>query len=489
MPFFDGIAKKPDKKSVAARPDLEELSKPVPQLGSRKVIDSLRLKKIKRVRPKYSGSATKVRLTKLKSGKRPIFLTAGVIIIAISSLCLALLDTKLWAAFQLYRSLRSENILIGFQNSAELRPTGGFWGSFGIWEIGKNASDSALVFETNPYKNNNKMMSETKVEPPKPMKETWPDNPQGFVNANWSFDYPQAAKTLSWYFGQGWNTEVNGVSAISSLAIIDLLKLTGPIYASDGTEINSDNFTEVMSQKIDTDYWLSPSNVQINEPKTILKDIAPQLIDKTKKLPVMTLYKFLKKQIKEGRVLCYFESQSQEKICEKLGIDGKSKSYEVDYLSINNTNLNGGKTSLNINQSVAYKLDRTEDKILATLEIKRIYQDNLWPKILNRNYTRVIVPLGSKLILAKSDGEDIEKTVDKTEEVGKTVFGFWLSVAPGETKTAEISYFLPAKFDKAEDYRLILQKQPGTLPEELDITLFDKKIYSGTFNNNALVLK
>ncbi len=93
------------------------------------------------------------------------------------------------------------------------------------------------------------------------------------------------------------------------------------------------------------------------------------------------------------------------------------------------------------------------------------------------------------MILAESAGEDITDTVDKTEEMGKSIFGFWFSVSPGETKTAEITYKLPIKLDSVDDYELVIQKQPGTLPEDLKIQIGDKILYEGLFDQTEKTIE
>lgn len=485
--MLDGISKKenatPSKNpeaKIADAPRTQGLTKKGPYL------DSFEKKKVGRLRPRYKDVRTKIKIRKNRVKMGWFWFFASLIFLA--ALTLSLASTKIFSFFSILYSLESENILVGFQNSAELRPTGGFWGSFAIWQIEKNLQNSQILFETNVYKNTNPLLEKTNVEPPKPLKETWPENPLGFVNANWSFDFEQAAKTLEWYFGQAWQLENSGVIAISSLAVIDLLKLTGPVTALDGTQINSENFTQILSQKIDTEYWQTEENKQINEPKTILKEISPQIIQKAKNIPVLTLYRFTKKQLEEGRILCYFSDPAREKLCQKLGISGKLAPYSKDYLSINNANLNGGKTSLNVFQSIEYRIDRAEEDNITSLKIRREHMANSWPGILNRNFTRIITPLGSQLVSAKLGEEDITNAVEKTDEMGRTTFGFWFSTSPGETKTAEIQYLLPFSLKDNQGYNLVFQKQPGTLSEKLKVIIFDKILYEGENSKSFLKL-
>jgi hypothetical protein len=191
--------------------------------------------------------------------------------------------------------------------------------------------------------------------------------------------------------------------------------------------------------------------------------------------------------MKYGRVLAYFNDAARQDQIQKLGISGKSSPYKVDYLSVNNANLNGGKTSLNITQSIDYHVFVQDGKAVAQAKITR-FQKPLWPDILNRNYTRVIVPLGSRLISAVQNDNDILPQVEINDEFGKTSFGFWFSVSPDENKTTTLTYELP--FDKKllQNYNLVLQKQPGTNPDHLEITVNQDTIFYGENRLNELIL-
>lgn len=488
MRDLDGIKKYKEENSQT-KFDLEDIGEAEESKAAEtkpaRLIDTFKLNKISHVKAQYARKASRVKIKRPRAGGAKTIVLIVLLFVAVASI--AIFTSREYALLRFAGALKNESILIGLQNSAELRPTGGFWGSFLIWEIKNNFRDSQILFETNPYKKNNPLMEEAVVESPKPIKETWPDMPLSFVNANWSYDFPEAAKTISWYFGQGWDRPNNGVVAISSLAMIDLLRLTGPVEAGDGTQISADNFTQILSQKIDTEYWQNPQNIEVNEPKTILKDIAPQIISKAKKISKLKMYKYAKEQMKKGRVICYFPDPKKEKFCEKLGISGKVEPYSVDYLSVNNTNLNGGKSSLNISQSISYEVSRADNQNIGALEIKRTCEKDKWPNIVNRNYTRVITPLGSKILSATLADKDITNDIGANEEFGRTTFGFWFSVAPGETIEAKIKYLLPYNISSNDSYNLVVQKQPGTLPDNIEVKFFDRAIFKG--ENDISVLR
>jgi len=300
-----------------------------PKRGNR--FSDLKARKKYSISPKSLNCATqKVKIDKSATKsvrRRKHFLIALACIIGFVFAVMAIFSrTQLYNLVALSAMVRNEDIIVGFQNSAELRPTGGFWGSFAIWEVKGSILNSELAFETNPYKMDNKILNETNVPLPEPMAQTWQDRPQSFVNANWSFDFPQAARTIEWYFSQGWDRKSDGVIAISSLAFIDLLKLTGEIQIDEETSINSENFTQIMSEKIDEQYWLDPKNKEINEPKTLIKELFPKVATKLKDIPKWKLIPYCLSQIHKGRIIAFFNDQRKQEICEKIKIsDMRSK--------------------------------------------------------------------------------------------------------------------------------------------------------------------
>jgi hypothetical protein len=431
--------------------------------GNDTKVNDLKPVKTKKIKPSYKSSKHRLVLKHHNSKK------ARLVVLAVITILVGYLvySSPLFVTLRIVNRLQDKKLLVGFQNSAELRPTGGFWGSFGIWQTHRNALDSTLYFETNPYKKDNPLLAKSSEALPKPMAETFQDRPQSFVNANWQVDFPDAARSLEWYLAEGWNERVDGTIAISSLAVIDLLRETGPIEI-DNTRISADNFTEVMSQKIDVEYWQSPENHTTNEPKTILKNLAPTLISESKKLGFFKLRKFYLSQIRKGRIIVYFSDKKMESLARKLKASGEIKSAPKDYLQINNANLNGGKSSLNVEQSINYQV-RATDHYISDLTIERKV-NNQWPNILNRNYTRVFVPLGSVLISAKLNDKDITGGIDIGQEKSHTVFGFWFSVGPGFKEQIKLTYQLPFEKNRLSKYSLLYQKQPGTLPESLTIS-------------------
>ena len=134
-----------------------------------------------------------------------------------------------------------------------------------------------------------------------------------------------------------------------------------------------------------------------------------------------------------------------------------------------------------IDQNVEYHL-KSNEYFESELKIKRTYRAG-WPHTTNRNYTRVLVPLGSFLTGAKLDGKDIISQIDVSEEYGKTVFGFWFNVDESQSKIVELNYRLPFSKEALSKYSLNIQKQPGTIADNYFVQYNDEVLFSGILDS------
>jgi hypothetical protein len=119
--------------------------------------------------------------------------------------------------------------LVLLQDPAELRPTGGYIGQYGlvVFDHGriveKAFHDIATLYELKglPY-----------IAPPAPLRNhlLGPDQSWRLADSNWSPDFPTSAQVAFRMFAiEGKGIHVDGVIALTTLAIDDLLTLTGPI--------------------------------------------------------------------------------------------------------------------------------------------------------------------------------------------------------------------------------------------------------------------
>ncbi len=381
---------------------------------------------------------------------------------------------KLIGLEDLYLNLFSgqKTYLLVFQNYDEARATGGFIGTYGVLGtdrgvITKLKIESIYQLEGQIY---------NQIAAPGPMQpeiKRW-----GIRDANWFADFPTSAQKLLYFFELGGET-VDGVISATPRLFEDLLKLTGPVVMPDyNVTLTADNFQELVQFKTSIDY-----NPVLNQPKKFLADFAPILLNRLASLRKdqwLGALQMFQDNLSQRQLMLYTkDAETQTKIAD-LGFSGQILNTDYDYLSIVNSNLGGTKTDLRVDQKATLQGKILSDgSIINMLTIQR----KNFADTLNKDYLRVLVPLGSQFVSAKGfdeyqyfnsaargfatdpdlaqwDRGDLHSDVYTRVESGKTEFAGWVNTDVGQTRSVTITYILPFKIQNG--YSLLLQKQSAS---------------------------
>jgi len=381
------------------------------------------------------------------------------------------------------------------QNSDELRPTGGFLGTYGILQT-ENAEITR--FDTHDiYHMDMPVKDKINITPPAPLSLYL--NKKWFMrDANWSPDWPSASEQIKTFYQKenafltgkdqinNFNGEFDGVIGITPRLIEDLLKIAGSIKL-EGEVYDQNNFTKLLEYRVEKGYVnLGVSSWQRKE---VIGDIAKELKTKLFDLPLTkwpSVINALSNNLARKDVLVYFSNKQLEGTAQKLGWAGETKSAPVDYLMVVDANLGGYKSDAVMNKNIIYSLSADSKGLIGKVTINYAHHGSYdWRTTDYRTYTRVFVPAGSQLIEAegvsgnqaikdfKVDREDFSALSGER----KTAFGSLIVIKPGEIGSLTFSYRLPdvvyKKVVQAGLYQLTLQKQPGSNIENLkvDVTL------------------
>jgi len=388
--------------------------------------------------------------------------------------------------------VQSGRYLILFQNNAEMRPTGGFIGSFAVAEF-QNYKLKNFDFNTNIFKLDNAFIAQNAVAPPAPLAKV-SQNHWSLHDSNFSVDFPEAAQTIRWFYEQESGQKVDGVIAFNASTVQNLLRLTGPIYLEKyQTNISADNFFEELAQKIEKEYFYDAQNHAINEPKTILKDMMPILLEKAKKISKTQLIKLVLTELTQKQILIQSDNREAENLILSAGWGGQVLESDSDYLYVNNANITdtlanknaGAKTSLKMKEAINYQVTEKNGGLVSNLTLTRSHTGSyLWPDGVNTNWTRILVPRNSVLTKAELNGQDITDKIEIGIEAGKTYFGLWINTAPQTSNVLKLTYQLPIT---ASNYHLTTQKQPGNLGDELNVRFKNKVLFDGILDRDLAI--
>ena len=434
-----------------------------------------------------------------------------------------------------FGSDRPQKYLLLFQNSSEMRATGGFIGSYGILDIEDGKIKNLFI---DGIFNPDGQLTE-KVIPPMPIQKI--SDAWSMHDANWFVDFPTSAKKIALFYEKTGGPTVDGVITITPKVLEKILGITGPIEMSEyNIIINQDNFLTETQLQVEELY-----DKEENKPKQILADLTPKIMDELfnaenlnseeKARRYLDLISVIEESFQEKHLLFYHRDSEINEVIMKRGLGGQILNSNGDYLSVVHSNINGYKTDAVIDEKIIHNSEISNDgSVIDTVSIIRKHtggeDDYDWYNRVNCDYLRVLVPLGSVLLEARGHTwQDYEPSIDysdfKTdpdvqkiedtlkidpdngthifEESGKTVFGNWVYVSPGETVEVFYKYKLPYKINfadftkPADKYSVLIQKQPGSsdiefsgsikLPESWNVIWNSENLLFG--NSNEMVIK
>lgn len=375
--------------------------------------------------------------------------------------------------------------LILFQNNMELRPTGGFIGSFGLLTIEKG---KLLDFEIHDvYFADGQLKGH--VEPPAKLKEFIGQAGWYLRDSNWSPDFPTSARRAEWFLDKEIGRKVDGVIAIDLFLAQRILEATGEIYLPDYDEkINADNLFERAEYHSEIGFF--PGSTQKQD---FLGKTAQALFEKLKSSESKNLTKIgfaFFRSLEEKDILIYLEDESIADFVSKFNWDGGVKSAKckvqsakclADYVYINEANVGINKANYFLNREIeqAVVID-AEGKIKSRLIVN--YQNNspndVFPAGNYRNYLRVLLPLGSQINRVEVKNPDKQqegteiKQIDHETDFQREIFGFLIEVPVKERRKVEIEYQLE-EGKKVEEggYLLLVQKQSGTKNDQYSLSI------------------
>lgn len=361
----------------------------------------------------------------------------------------------LWILLGQFQGLAGEFIMPGktylvvFQNDAELRPTGGFIGAYGIYRTGVIPSieikDSYFLEKHSPEK------------APEPVHTLLDDGEwypgHFFRDGNISPDWPTSAEDLIRLYNLNFDEEIefDGVVAVNFGLLEKVLGAFGEIEIN-GTKFSKDNLFFTLEAELRPD---DTHNLEaLNSRKDVLKDFAKVIMIKS--IAPWSWAKasgVIREGLEEKDILIYFEDENLQKRVEEIGWSGalKQEDNDTDFLHVNIGNYGGQKTDRYIDRQVNYfvEIDRKGE---ASAKTEIIFKHREREGLLTGDWfgwMRVYVPEGVEVV-----GEQEVKT-----ENGLNYFEEVIELKSGEEKTFVYEYDLPVRFE--EKYRLELVKQSG----------------------------
>lgn len=380
------------------------------------------------------------------------------------------------------------------QNNRELRPTGGFIGTYGVVKL---HNGEIQQFTTDNVYNLDNPASTTVTEPsPLPIAQHTSTQNWLFRNINWSPDFPTTAIKAEQKYNEegGQEPEFDGVIAVTPTFIESLLALTGPMTI-DGIEFTADNLFETLQYQVEFGY--STEGVSDADRKEVIGHLADELVTKIFALPknrFAELWGTFIENVDQKQILIYLDDQLTEQLVMEQNWGGEMKEYNGDYLGVFDANLAALKTDNVMERSLSYTLsnDNGDYYGTATMRYKNNGQfDQFHTRY--RTYTRFYLPKGATLVEhsgfmtgdklqggVPTDPDIYDETITRPDgsSVTYTVIGGFTSIEPKQEGMLTIRYKMPksvASQIEQKKYTLLVQKQAGTKAHGLHISIETNK--------------
>ncbi len=247
--------------------------------------------------------------------------------------------------------------LVVAQNSDELRATGGFISSMGLLHVRDGEIISLTLNDAYSVDNFNVDYP----NPPQPFMDYWLAEMWMPRDANWSPDFPTAARKIEELYQLSTNQSVDGVIVFDQTFVKMLLQVLGPVQVEGMEPISSENVISWMhsawspgeGEKIDL-VWMARRKTFIpllgkamiarlteNHDMGQLRAVATQLIE----------------IIRQGHLLVYFHQPEMQQALAELDMDGGVRPGSGDFLFLVDSNMGFNKVDAIMQRSLQYQVD------------------------------------------------------------------------------------------------------------------------------------
>lgn len=383
---------------------------------------------------------------------------------------------------------RERVFMVLFQNNWEIRPGGGFIGSFGILKIKNGQVSDLQIHDTGNFDGR----VPTTVLAPYPMQETLHIKSLQLRDSNFSPDFITNSKAAEKFYQMGQGQEkFDGIIGVNANVLISFLSVTGPVEIP-GYPGTYEDENAILALEYQVEKAFDEQGIARGERKSVMNDLAKAIIAKAQELDSsqkLKLLEIISNDLKKKDVQLYFIDPEIQGEAEKVNWAGKiDENWKQDYLMVNDANLGAYKSDYYVKRSLEYWVDLSADAPKAHLQItyEHTAKQKDWMTKDYVTYLRVYAPDESWLL-----NQPVDNPVFGNE-FGKKYFGFLVYVPLGQTKIVDVEYNLPKEL-KNSTYDLKIQKQSGIndIPVIVHVTDKDgfKSDYDFQMNSDVILSK
>ncbi|MBA3724371.1 MAG: DUF4012 domain-containing protein [Candidatus Levybacteria bacterium] len=394
----------------------------------------------------------------------------------------------------------NKTYLVLFQNNMELRPGGGFIGSYGILPVRNGQMEKLQVYDV--YDADGQLKQ--KIEPPYGLRRYLGASNWYLRDSNYELDYTrnavQAAQFLKLETGQS----VDGVIAIDTTFLKNLITVLGKVEVKDYNEtVTAENFYQLTQTYAEKDFF--PGSTQKKDfLKSLTSAMTSELLEK-KNFSYEKLLQGTESSIRQKHLLFSFPDEGIQNVFAVNGLssslkDGRTtgKNTFLDFFSVMDANVGTNKANYYLKRSMIQQVAFDgAGGLQVTTDVSYVNSSTKDSQFGGdyKNYARFVLPADA--VLQGIAFDNVQQTVvpavtdaaiytdpsfipptglevEQTESFDKKVVGFFFIVPAGMTKTVKLTYTIANGVNLRESaftYNLRLFKQPGAVEDPYTLFL------------------
>lgn len=405
-----------------------------------------------------------------------------------------------------FAGLSSETTyLLLFLNNAELRPGGGFIGTYGLVTT---ASGEFVRLLTQDVYAIDDAAAHALTEPASEVLARYNAADRAFLrDSNWSPDFAVSSQAvMDQYLKEAAvlsptlqaqiapTTEIDGVVGFTPDYAAALLEITGP-QSVGGQTFTSKNVFDLLEYQVE--FGFAGEGIPVAQRKEILAQLVVRLKESLLSLPLSDWRRVIEVTHQAGtrKQLVFFSPHVQtQQLFERYGFAGRVNPGVTDVQLVVDANLASLKSDPVVERTIHYEIEKNSaGQYVGRTTVRYDHHGGFdWKTTRYRTYTRLYVPRGSQWVRTigslandkRQNPTQDEGTTDIAEDLGMTSFGTFVAIEPGASRTLVFEYLLApsvVELIRSGEYRLQAIKQIGAGNHTLTLTLdFDKNLTSAS---------
>jgi hypothetical protein len=408
--------------------------------------------------------------------------------------------------------------LLLFQNNMELRPGGGFIGSYGVVTVKNGKMGEVSIYDV--YDADGQLKGH--IDPPFPYRRYMGVNHWFLRDSNYAPSFAENAAFAAYLLDLETKQQVDGVIAVDTHFVQALLRIVGPVYVPDYQEtVSADSFYLVTQKHAETGF--TPGSTQ---KKDFLRSLynAVSLKMASQQISMAPAVWELYTAIQEKHILFASSDSSIQQIFTANGLSAvlplavKSPGEFSDVLALVEANVGANKGNYYLTRNIKHDISLSETgNYQSTVTVA--YENKSDAKSIfggvYKTYLRFFVP--KELVLAGVVIDEKNQTIVPaitdfaayssptfvppagieilTEEQGTLKsYGMYIAIPQKAQKTVRIKFEATSLFNQALpafNYRYHLVKQPGTDQDSFSFSFSLPRNFQGidVFGDAALIQK